>query len=254
MSDLWAVLADIASHLAPARLRDAAARLPTLDGFEDLPAHPDLFGPNLGIELWTAFATAWADHPEITPREVAAGLRVGARLADNLTGGQSIDLVWTGPDSEIVPVRSTEQVMLEIIGRAHKTLFLVTFVNVGAKDVIAALCASSDQGVRIRMLLEGSKQTTNKLAAKVPGAEIYYWAEDAKPPVLGSTPPSVHAKCIVADRQEALITSANLTDYAMDLNIELGAHIIGGREPKQLEDHLNALIITKKIQPFAKAG
>jgi len=42
------------------------------------------------------------------------------------------------------------------------------------------------------------------------------------------------------------ITSANLTDYAMNLNMEMGVLIRGGGMPKQVEGHFEGMI-TKKI-------
>jgi phosphatidylserine/phosphatidylglycerophosphate/cardiolipin synthase-like enzyme len=37
----------------------------------------------------------------------------------------------------------------------------------------------------------------------------------------------LHAKVLVADRRDALVTSANLTSYAMDRNMEMGVRIVG---------------------------
>jgi len=39
---------------------------------------------------------------------------------------------------------------------------------------------------------------------------------------------SLHVKCAVADASVALISSANLTDYTMSLNMELGVLVKGG--------------------------
>lgn len=254
MTDLWNIIAEIAIVLSPARVESAANKVADLSGFQSLGSKGGTFGPNLDGERWTRFVVAWSQQDSITPAEVAAALRASARLSAALDGGQAVDLVWTGPRSQFVPVRSTEQVMLELIARAHGSLFLVTFVNYGAKAVVEALNAAAERGVAIRMLLEGTMETTAKLASKVPSAEVFIWADDAKPPSPGKTPATVHAKCVVADRSEALVTSANLTDHALDLNMELGVHIMGGREPEQLHDHLNALVATLKIQPFQAGG
>ena len=250
MADLWASIVEIAVVTSFERLDSAARKIEKLSGASTVRSHPGVFGPNLPSDRWMEFVAGWEASPEVSPQAVAGALRTGARMSEMLDGGQTVDLVWTGPDSTFVPMRSTEQVMLELIGRAKGTLFLVTFVNYGAAAIIDALNAAVLRGVRVSMLLEGTKNTTTKMAASVPGAVIYFWADDAKPPVSGKTPPTVHAKCVVADRREALVTSANLTDHALDLNMELGVHIWGGREPEQLHDHLNALVQTRKIAPF----
>ena len=42
-------------------------------------------------------------------------------------------------------------------------------------------------------------------------------------------------------------TSANLTGYAMEKNMEAGVLISGGRIPKLLDEHLRSLVDTKVV-------
>ena len=58
---------------------------------------------------------------------------------------------------------------------------------------------------------------------------------------------SVHAKVAVADSEIGFITSANLTGYAMEKNMEAGILLRGGDVPKTLMLHLNSLVDTKII-------
>ena len=53
---------------------------------------------------------------------------------------------------------------------------------------------------------------------------------------------SLHAKCVIADRSSALITSANLTSAGINDNIELGVLIEAGPLPARLHRHLELLI------------
>ena len=53
---------------------------------------------------------------------------------------------------------------------------------------------------------------------------------------------SLHAKCAVADQATAFISSANLTEYALSLNMELGMLVKGGSLPRELAAHLRGLI------------
>jgi phosphatidylserine/phosphatidylglycerophosphate/cardiolipin synthase-like enzyme len=59
----------------------------------------------------------------------------------------------------------------------------------------------------------------------------------------------VHAKVAVADKTSCFITSANLTGYAMEKNMEAGVLISGGRIPRLLDDHLRSLVDTKTVSP-----
>ena len=53
---------------------------------------------------------------------------------------------------------------------------------------------------------------------------------------------SLHAKCAVADAATLLISSANLTAYALSLNMELGLLVRGGPQPQEVAAHFTGLI------------
>jgi len=52
----------------------------------------------------------------------------------------------------------------------------------------------------------------------------------------------LHAKCAVADRETLHVSSANFTEHAMELNMELGLLIHGGDFPEQVARHFAGLI------------
>lgn len=53
---------------------------------------------------------------------------------------------------------------------------------------------------------------------------------------------ALHAKLAVADDAQLFISSANLTEYAMLHNVEMGVLIKGGAEPGRVRQHLRALV------------
>jgi cardiolipin synthase len=55
---------------------------------------------------------------------------------------------------------------------------------------------------------------------------------------------SLHAKCAVVDSNLLFLSSANLTEFAFNLNMELGVLIKGGDPPRAVEMHFHALIAT----------
>ena len=73
---------------------------------------------------------------------------------------------------------------------------------------------------------------------------MLYWGEKGSDFFKGK----VQAKVAVADRRECFLTSANLTDHAMEKNIEVGVLISGGAIPRNLHDHLEALVAARIIQ------
>ncbi|WP_264767569.1 DISARM system phospholipase D-like protein DrmC, partial [Klebsiella pneumoniae] len=108
-----------------------------------------------------------------------------------------------------------------------------------------ALNAANERGVMISILLELSQEkggslnfdTIEKMRIQVPSAKLYVWNNKDNEYYGGC----VHAKVAVADARECFITSANLTGYAMEKNIEAGVLISGGSIPRQLNEHLFSL-------------
>jgi phosphatidylserine/phosphatidylglycerophosphate/cardiolipin synthase-like enzyme len=58
---------------------------------------------------------------------------------------------------------------------------------------------------------------------------------------------SLHAKCIIADRQRALITSANFTEAAWLRNIELGVLLNYQPVVSRVRDYFDGLVATYRL-------
>lgn len=184
---------------------------------------------------------------ETISNEVAAAILIASSHSHHTTiEKQSVELVITGPSTPWVPTRKTEQVLLDLIGRAKHELFMVSFVANNWKKVIDALADADARGVTIKVLLEASKDDggtlekdqASQLAKAVPIAKIYRWSDKTGDYAGGK----VHAKIALADQEIAFITSANFTGHAMEKNIEAGLLIEGGQIPVDLGRHLQGLI------------
>lgn len=57
---------------------------------------------------------------------------------------------------------------------------------------------------------------------------------------------ALHAKLLVADREDALITSANLTYHGFERNLEMGIRVTG-RAAAEIHDQIHQLISTKEL-------
>lgn len=185
--------------------------------------------------------------------DVLAGILVGAAFArQQIQRESSVELVWTGPTTPFVATRRTEQVLLDLIGHAQNDLFLVSFVAYDVSSVVDALNAAAARSTDIRILLETSINHGGSLSVDpittmrrcVPSATLYVWTERPAPFTEGR----VHAKVAVADGNAAFLTSANLTGYALEKNMEAGVLISGGHIPTSLRAHLHALIEMKVIR------
>ncbi|MGD7037254.1 DISARM system phospholipase D-like protein DrmC [Methylotuvimicrobium buryatense] len=194
--------------------------------------------------------TTW-QASEVTGSELAAMLVAASHTIDKVNTEQSLELVWTGPSTPFVSARRTEQALLQVIESARKSLFITSFVAYDVSSIINALNAAIARGVVVSMLLESSNDhggsviidVIGKMLKLVPEALIYAWINKTENYLGGR----VHAKIALADDRFCFITSANLTGFAMEKNIEAGILISGGRIPVLLNRHLNALVQLKVI-------
>lgn len=77
----------------------------------------------------------------------------------------------------------------------------------------------------------------------VPKATLFAWTGKVNPFINGR----VHAKVAVADNSSCFIARANLNGHAMEKNMEAGILIAGGEIPRQLNQHLCALVSTQIV-------
>jgi len=197
------------------------------------------------IDAWLAAA--------VSADELASMLLAASHVFTKAANQQSTELVWTGPTTPFVSARRTEQALLQVINAAQRNLFITSFVAYDVSTIVKALNAASGRGVVISMLLESSQDhggsitfdALGKMKALLPAARLYAWRDKADRYSDGC----VHAKVAVAEGRMCFITSANLTGYAMEKNMEAGVLITGGHIPRLLNAHLQSLVDTNLVSP-----
>ncbi|WP_422745591.1 DISARM system phospholipase D-like protein DrmC [Micromonospora sp. WMMD754] len=224
-----------ADQLALGALRAVAARTPAIRAEVD-----QLF-------------RAWRDSTAVTGMAVAGMLASAYEAATAERATLRVEPVVTGPQSRHVPLRATRQAFESVAVAARHELLVLTYSAHTDPRIMATLGAAVERGVRVRVLVETTRAeggTLHTPALNALGdlrAEFYVW-DPGRRPRLGS-PPSMHAKGIVADRHSAFLTSANLSGHAFDANVELGVRIVGGDVPARLRDHFAALIADAVFVP-----
>lgn len=151
---------------------------------------------------------------------------------------QRPSLVWTGPEVEGLHARDTREVFAELIGRAQSSLWISTYAYFDGKKAFETLAARMDAtpALEVHLVLnvhfdEARPDPTEALARAAdrlwkhnwPGTRrphVYYFPESLDPDREQRA--VLHAKAIVRDQRELLITSANFTEAALSRNIELG--------------------------------
>ena len=256
MDELWRIVAELGLELHPDRVEAVAAKIDSLASVEDFSQTRTSFGPNVDGSMVDRLEITWRSVDGIDPRQVASALRAASRTATIQEPRGSVELVWTGPSTGLVPIRHTEQVLCEVIESARHRIFLVSFVAYEVKTIMKALQEAIGRNVRIDVLLEASKDHGGKVSVdsvgtmkeRIPDANVYVWTADGGKMPDGQPIGSVHAKCAVADGRIAFLTSANLSRAAMERNMELGVFVRGGHLPEELHRHLEALVKTELVK------
>jgi phosphatidylserine/phosphatidylglycerophosphate/cardiolipin synthase-like enzyme len=126
--------------------------------------------------------------------------------------------------------------------------------------VASALARATRRGVAVRLVLEDPDISQGKVAFDALHAlgpdvaaqsAVYVWPLDQRPKSTAGQHGSLHAKCAVADDRRLLISSANLTEHAFNLNIELGIMVRGGDLPARVVAHWTSLITAHTLRRIA---
>ncbi len=193
-------------------------------------------------------------NPEIDGQAIAFALRAAVEAAAAMVAEHHAEIAWTGPATDAVPLRRVDQVIYDMVEAAKEEVLLVTYAAYKAERALRTLRDATDRGVRVRLVIElaqesGGKITFDGLQAfrtAVPTAQVYYWPLDRRKRSASGSYGAMHAKCLVADRTRAIVSSANLTDYALEANMELGLLVeraIAGR----LAEHFDQLIVRGEL-------
>ena len=141
--------------------------------------------------------------------------------------------------------------ILEMIGEARHSIRLVALAAYRVHSIASALGTAVARGVRLRYVLEdhdvsAGKVSFNPLPALVaPGLkapEVYVWPIERRPTDERGRHGTLHAKGLVIDESMAFVTSANLTEDALNLNMESGIALRFPAAAKEIAAQLEALV------------
>jgi hypothetical protein len=157
-----------------------------------------------------------------------AGMDVRRKAEDR---GPACELVWTGPVGAGGGVRSTAEVVREMLESPKRTVVVVAYsvwLGAAAKGVVARLAELSTSEVRVRFLLDeryqegwSIQQIRRAWPSAAPPPSLFTW--EAPEDEIAK----LHAKVLLVDGRDLLITSANLTEHGLAGNLEFGVRIRG---------------------------
>lgn len=158
----------------------------------------------------------------------------------------TVEVVVTGPDSAEAPIRLTSEVVCQLVERSTRRVTLVSYAAYQVGSVIAALDAAAARGVAVSLILESAEHLGGGGGAGAYAKyDVFHWPPDRRQPPDAR----LHAKAVIVDSHDVLLTSANMTNAAYDKNIELGVLCRGGGIALQVQRHFDALIARGVLEP-----
>ncbi len=195
---------------------------------------------------------AWSEErPDLSGEALAFGLRAAAWADDARARRESIDLVWTGPTTLHAPFRRIDQALLELIKGSQSELWVICFAVNKVPDIMQALGDAVARSVDLHLVLESSEESEGKLsfdliepmkASFSDKARLYVWPSEKRPVNEDGKQGTLHAKCALADGSHLLVSSANLTEFAMNLNMEMGLLVEGKSLGGRVAQHFRGLV------------
>lgn len=179
------------------------------------------------------------------------------------------DLVWSGPEVPGLHARDTRRVYEELLGSAETSVWASTFAYFDGPKAFDVLARRMDEWPRLKVTLllniqrrRGDTSSADELVRRFadrfwgtdwPGASrprVFFDPRALEPEGPGGV---LHAKAIVADDEAVFITSANLTEAALDRNIEIGLLVRDRALAASVSRHFRTLIERELLRPLPMA-
>jgi phosphatidylserine/phosphatidylglycerophosphate/cardiolipin synthase-like enzyme len=205
-------------------------------------------------------------HLGISGPAAATWLRTVAQVAAR---APKPDLVWSGPEVLGLHARDTRRVYEELLGSAERSIWASTYAFFDGPRAFEVLARrmESRPALRVTLLLNIQRKRGDSTASEqlVRRFADHFWSTDwpgsARPRVfydpraleLEGPGGVLHAKAVVADEEAVFVTSANLTEAALDRNIELGVLIRDRAFALTIASYLQSLIDRDLLKPLPSA-
>lgn len=189
---------------------------------------------------------------------LAFAIKVAGNIFDSNNIDDSVHIAWTGPVSPKNDFPRIEQALYDMVSSAKNNITLVTFAASRIQELKKLLSAAIARGVSVRLILEFEQASGGQLSYDAVKAfkgidpaklKIYLWPIEKRENNESGRPGKLHAKAAVADDM-VLISSANLTQDALNRNMELGVVIHNQPLAQKLLKHFDSLIEAGMLKRF----
>lgn len=234
-----AALEPLVAMLSPTELRRVAASL-EIDGLPRRAARTITedkreAGGKLLAELVDGFGNAWA---------VACALRALAGTVERRPTPPA--LVWSGPQLPGDSIRTTHAIV-RLIDEAEESVLASTYSASVTSPFVDALRRAADRKLRITIVVDVAQlaEVANAIANAIPRAMIYgFHYSDGKQRGLQ------HSKVLVIDGRTSFVTSANLSNQAVEWNLEAGVLVEDSAFASQITRRVSDLVASEHLRPL----
>jgi phosphatidylserine/phosphatidylglycerophosphate/cardiolipin synthase-like enzyme len=176
------------------------------------------------------------------------------------------DLVWSGPEVSGLYARDTRRVYEELLGSAERSIWASTYAFFDGPKAFEVLSRRMDsvEDLEVTLLLNIERKwgdTTGRDELVRRFADRFWkteWPGERRPSVFydprsldeGRPAGVLHAKAVVKDDDTVFITSANLTEAALDRNIELGLVVRDPALSLTVVTHFRGLVERELLSPL----
>ena len=164
---------------------------------------------------------------------------------------EKAELAITAPISFKLKARKINEVITNMIQDSQKSITLTGYsVSDYFSEMIDLIISKSQQGIYVRLYLNDyEKHKTNlkrQMDLRTKHLRVFdYQKQDDEMAAL-------HAKTIVVDEKELLVSSANLSYHGMQGNVEMGIRLVSEDKAKQVESLLKEMVGMKVFKELRK--
>lgn len=201
----------------------------------------------------------------LAPSHMALFLEIAADAAEQrLFSNVSASLVWTGPESAISQSRETAVVVEELFAHAERDVLVSSYVVQKGVTVFKSLAErmSVRPDLRVQLFLHIGREwrdtrDESELLREFGAEFAKQWPGSRRPEVFydprtlsadAAVRAAWHAKCVIADDDQAFVTSANFTEWAQQRNVEAGVLIRDRHFVGQLRQQFDGLVQSKQVR------
>jgi phosphatidylserine/phosphatidylglycerophosphate/cardiolipin synthase-like enzyme len=249
------------SRLADTDLRDLAQALRTIRleapytaiGVERVTSIP--LAPEIAADLQALARQGFSPFHIATTMELMVAARGQRPRAEDL-----IDVVTTGPEAPGINNRDTSVVVRELFTHSQKSVLIAGYAVYQGQRLFQALADRMTDlpDLKVQMFLDIQRRPGDTTSAREilrrfsDRFRTQQWPKDRRLPDVFFDPRALetdtqkkaclHAKCIVVDRKDLFVSSANFTEAAQQRNLEVGLLIHSSVLAQRVQGHFEALL------------